>query len=715
MKPRLLSPQGRPLGSAFSLIVRFPAWRRRYSVLTNRTYDEALDLLNTLQTPYEVLKDRREKGIRIDVEANEEMRRCLGKMGYTQKDLTSLNIVHVAGTKGKGSTCAYTASILMQHNHPTAVPFRSLKVGLFTSPHLISVRERIRINSAPLSKEQFTTYFFDVYNALSDPHPVYFRFLTLMSYHAFIREGVDAAVYETGVGGEYDGTNIVDRPAVTGITTLGIDHTYTLGETLPEIAWHKAGIQKPAVPSFTVLQKPEAMEVIQKRAEERRAEKLRRANFRHLRYVKIRPHAFFQRGNASLAISLAKTVLMKIGVPKPELPDRRKLTKQFKDGLEKVVWRGRCEKIEEVNVTWYLDGAHTEDSVEVAANWFLDEVARKSSNTNNTPKILIFNQQGHRSGLALLSRLHACLTNPQPTPLSPTELEPTEAQPTDPQPTSPLVSSPSEEQGQGTWFSKPKPLRKGDRHVSHEIAFHPKPKPTPQSPSPRPPLVHFTHIIFCPTGTTSTTEYNNKESLTVGSNAQEIEDLTLQRAFAERWRELDDTTALVFTPEKDVTANASDRNTSKINRVLVAKDQLEIPVELESMSDQDSPTTASTNSPPSPLVAPPPQQPRPEPEIHILPNIQVALSLTRTIATSHQFDLTHPPSPPSSPSSTSPSSHAQDLSELDMRVEALAENGARKGGKEGKKEKGDKVQVLITGSVHLVGNALGVLEGVDAL
>lgn len=83
-----------------------------------------------------------------------------------------------------------------------------------------------------------------------------------MSYHAFIHQGVKIAIYETGVGGEYDSTNIVEKPAVTGITSLGIDHTFSLGDTIEEIAWHKAGIQKSQVPSFTVDQPHAAMAVV---------------------------------------------------------------------------------------------------------------------------------------------------------------------------------------------------------------------------------------------------------------------------------------------------------------------------------------------------------------------------------------------------------------------------------------------------------------------
>ena len=184
------------------------------------------------------------------------------------------------------------------------------------------------------------------------------------------------AIYETGMGGHYDATNVVERPAVTGITSLGIDHTFVLGETIEQIAWHKAGIQKEGVRSFTVRQGESAMGIIERRAKEKGVLSLEVVDVdRRLEDVEIKPDADFQRGNASLAIRLAETVLQKID-PAFKV-DKGRLPKEFRDGLEKVVWRGRCEKKVEGNVSWYLDGAHTKDSIAVAAKWFGDEAAKR--------------------------------------------------------------------------------------------------------------------------------------------------------------------------------------------------------------------------------------------------------------------------------------------------------------------------------------------------
>lgn len=289
--------------------------------------------------------------------------------------------MHVAGTKGKGTVCAYVDSILSFYQRSHGLP---KKIGLFTSPHLVSVRERIRINSKPISAPLFAKYFFEIWDLLEssarasslDPaiKPVYFRYLTLMSFHVFLKEGVDAAVYEVGVGGEYDSTNIVERPAATGISTLGIDHVFALGDTVDKIAWHKAGILKTESPAFTTEQVPEAMEVINSRAREREVDinvvKINPA----LKDVKIQPDADFQRKNASLAIALTDTVLKRVDPPF-SLPEST-LPKEFVNGLEQVVWRGRFEIKIDGNIRWYLDGAHTADSLIVAAKWFAGQSSK---------------------------------------------------------------------------------------------------------------------------------------------------------------------------------------------------------------------------------------------------------------------------------------------------------------------------------------------------
>ncbi|KAL2201820.1 FolC bifunctional protein [Sarocladium strictum] len=379
----------------------------------SRTYDDAIDALNTLQTPFALLQARHKAGIKPDASFVHEMKVCLKRIGYTPSDLNRLNVIHVAGTKGKGSTCAYVDSILGQYRQSSgANNFRS---GLFISPHLIAVRERIRIDSKPVSKELFARYFFDVWDRLAPENhtvtesddatvapgtrPTYARFLTLMSWHLFLQEGVDVVVYETGIGGEFDATNLVEQPVATGITTLGIDHVFALGDTIEKIAWHKAGIMKTRRPAFTVSQLPAAAEVLQRRAEERQVDLKTLPIDRRLTRLQVRPQADFQKGNASLAIALAETALKKLGVLEQQTGET--LPQKFIDGIEKMNWRGRCEVKMEGKIKWCLDGAHTADSIKMATKWFMDETRDSSG-----PKILIFNQQGRPEALDFLNSIH---------------------------------------------------------------------------------------------------------------------------------------------------------------------------------------------------------------------------------------------------------------------------------------------------------------------
>ncbi|KAM0217914.1 hypothetical protein ACHAPA_001214 [Fusarium lateritium] len=370
---------------------------------TTRSYNDAIDALNSLQTPFHIIEARRKAGIKPAAVSIKEMKTYLHRIGYTPSDLNQLNIVHVAGTKGKGSTCAFVDSILSQYQHTKGTP---RKTGLFTSPHLIAVRERIRINSSPISEDLFAKYFFEVWDRLESapkddvdnlmpPRPIYARYLTLMSWHVFLQEGVDTAVYETGIGGEFDATNVVEKPVASGISTLGIDHVFALGDTVAKIAWHKAGIMKTGSAAFTIEQFPDADEVLRKRAEERNVDLKVLDIDPRLSAVQIRPDAAFQKRNATLAIALAETALEKIGISLP--PRTEPLPKEFVDGLEKVVWRGRCEVKKEDKVTWHVDGAHTSDSLKMSAKWFRDETSGRDG-----PRVMIFNQQGRSEAVDFL-------------------------------------------------------------------------------------------------------------------------------------------------------------------------------------------------------------------------------------------------------------------------------------------------------------------------
>ena len=295
-------------------------------------------------------------------------------------------------------------------------------MGLYTSPHLRFVRERIQINGQPLSEEAFAESFFEIWDRLESSQrkepvaqnaarkPMYFRFLTIMALHTFLKERVDASVIECGMGGEYDSTNLLQKPVVTGITSLGIDHVSMLGSTLAEIAWHKAGIMKPSIPIFTAPQPQEAMQVLSARAKEKNLT---------LRIVDVHPeiasdkvtlglNGDFQKLNASLAVELAATYLRHRGknLETTLLPDK------FRRGLKKVRWPGRCEIRKEQNLMWCIDGAHTVESIEATSRWYssLKECKDDVAVAEGCPRILLFNQQT-RAGLPLLQQLHRIVSH----------------------------------------------------------------------------------------------------------------------------------------------------------------------------------------------------------------------------------------------------------------------------------------------------------------
>lgn len=193
----------------------------------------------------------------------------------------------------------------------------------------------------------------------------------LVSVHAFIREGVDVAIYETHSGGEYDATNVIQKPIVTGITTIGMDHVEQLGPSIENIAWHKSGIFKPGSPAFSTLQESAAAEVLKDRAAKKGVT---------LDFVNVSPllptnaralKPEVQRTNSSLALALVSAFLEK-RAPK----SHRNLTlHDVLQGIEQFFWLGRFHQIIDGNHHWFIDGAHNELSVQKAAQWFAASVS----------------------------------------------------------------------------------------------------------------------------------------------------------------------------------------------------------------------------------------------------------------------------------------------------------------------------------------------------
>ena len=179
----------------------------------------------------------------------DRMRGLLKRLGNPQEDFRS---VHIAGTKGKGSTCG--------HDRRRCSSACGYKVGLYTSPHLIDIRERVQINGEMILQADFMrldqTNRADL-SPVESPTPTYFDVLTAVAFKYFAEEKIDIAVVETGLGGRLDSTNVIN-PEVTAITSISKDHMAQLGPTLRHIATEKAGIFKAGVPAVTVIQDPDA-------------------------------------------------------------------------------------------------------------------------------------------------------------------------------------------------------------------------------------------------------------------------------------------------------------------------------------------------------------------------------------------------------------------------------------------------------------------------
>eukprot|EP00076_Gallus_gallus_P016011 XP_015135198.1 folylpolyglutamate synthase, mitochondrial isoform X3 [Gallus gallus] len=391
-------------------------------------YQDAIRTLNTLQTNASYLEQvKRERGDpRAQLEA---MRGFLERSGLQVEDLDRLNIIHVTGTKGKGSACAFTERILRGYG---------LRTGFYSSPHLVQVRERIRINGQPLSKELFSKYFWLVYRRLRGTKdesqanmPAYFRFLTIMAFHVFLQEKVDLAVVEVGIGGAFDCTNIIRAPVVCGVSSLGIDHTSILGDTVEKIAWQKGGIFKPGVPAFTVPQPEQPLEVLRDRARECGCPLYLCPELDAFeagtRVLELGLAGSHQRSNAALALQLSRTWLQRRGyegtdvlqdvLPGAELSAQRSVplaptfcpSDAMIQGLRDTEWPGRTQVLPHGPVTWYIDGAHTTSSIQACVRWFRQAALNEDKPQDGSEvRVLLFNATGDRDTAALLKLLLPC-------------------------------------------------------------------------------------------------------------------------------------------------------------------------------------------------------------------------------------------------------------------------------------------------------------------
>lgn len=293
---------------------------------------------------------------------NTNLRKILECMGNPDKDM---KIIHVAGTNGKGSTCSFVNNILMAAGKT---------VGMFTSPHLVKINERIKINGQDISDDKFFRAFLDVKEAVDKiikeggEHPTFFEYIFLVGIRALSEAKVEYGIFEVGLGGRLDATNIFEEPLVSIITSVSMDHMEILGDTIEKIAMEKAGIIKAEVPVVYYGEDEKVDRIIKKEVEKKKTVgfSIKNSDIKiNSKTNKAIDFCFansydkygcfevpfvmeYQTRNAALAICATKLILKDL--------DEETIGK----GLKNTVWSGRMELVTERT---YIDGAHNYDGV----------------------------------------------------------------------------------------------------------------------------------------------------------------------------------------------------------------------------------------------------------------------------------------------------------------------------------------------------------------
>ena len=308
-------------------------------------YNEALNFIS----------ESHKFGMRLGLD---NMKRLLELLGNPQE---KLNIIHVAGTNGKGSTCSFISTILVECGY---------KVGLYTSPYLETFTERIRINNENIPEEKVANIIslikekIDIMIKEGYEYPTEFEIVTAMAFYYYFIENTDYVVLEVGLGGRYDATNVIDKSLVSVITSISLDHTGILGDTLEKIAYEKAGIIKENGTVFVYNQTNRVKNIIKEVCNEKSAKyievdfddviiKKSDINYQSFDYkkykdIKINLIGEHQIKNSILALNVVEFILdnMHLDI--------------IKKGIEKTKWAGRIEKLSE-SPLFIIDGAHNED------------------------------------------------------------------------------------------------------------------------------------------------------------------------------------------------------------------------------------------------------------------------------------------------------------------------------------------------------------------
>lgn len=333
---------------------------------------------------------------------------------YNEKNFGKL--IHIAGTNGKGSVCAFLQSVCIESGY---------KTGMFISPHLVTTRERFCINGSMISEEEFVEAFNwltvkinEYRHSKPDYSPTYFERLFFMGVYVFTKANVELMILETGLGGRLDTTNVIKKPMLTIITEIGFDHTVYLGDTIEKIASEKAGIIKPNVPVVFSDRKSEASEVIRRKAAEcgskcygmsKNDYKINEIQKKFIDFSVVSRYydygsfiadttAVYQAENAAIAVRACEILKRDCGFDKIAV-------KSIKEGIRTMHWAGRME---EIQPGVFVDGAHNEDGIEAFVQSlnrarFFDDISEREK------CVLIFSvvkDKQYNKMIEMLCRLH---------------------------------------------------------------------------------------------------------------------------------------------------------------------------------------------------------------------------------------------------------------------------------------------------------------------
>jgi len=307
----------------------------------------------------EYLYDLQRLGIKVGLEHTEQL------LSYCGNPQNNFRTIHIAGTNGKGSTAAMLASIFKE---------AGLRVGLYTSPHLIRFNERVRVNGIPISDRKIVDFISNYKTAIENIQSTFFEATTALAFSYFAEEKVDIAIIETGLGGRLDSTNVL-KPEVTVITSITSDHTEILGSDLKQIAFEKGGIIKQDTPLVLAEQTSEIGGVLKKTAQERNATIYECKNS-DVGNIKLLSNGtkFVWKGQEFLTGLIGKHQAYNavLAIEAARVFDNKLNDERLKTGLSNTIWPGRMQLLSK-ELPIYYDVAHNPHGIEMIID-VLDEI-----------------------------------------------------------------------------------------------------------------------------------------------------------------------------------------------------------------------------------------------------------------------------------------------------------------------------------------------------